>query len=320
MSLVRRTVAPVVRPVIRRLDRHLEARMAGRDRRLAETRERAERTESALREELADTRKELRELRDRVHGLDLLLGREGRRVHRQPTVRQIGALARDVAEVTGARGADARREIVQAYRTLVEVENRGVGRIAGGTGNILGKLATVPLLDPPNGEVLEIGTLFGLFAGCLARQVVRAGLPYHLTIVDPISPVQLQEGRRLKHDLSGTPISEDVVRANLHYAGVQPERLRLVRGYSTAPEVRAALAGGGFGVIVVDGDHSAEGVAADLAWVEELAAPGAVVVLDDYGDPKWPGVREAGEAHLARPGTRLSLVGQVTTSAFLRAG
>jgi predicted O-methyltransferase YrrM len=325
MSLIRRTVAPVVQHIDRRIDRRVEKRLAQRDRPVG----RAERTERELRDELADTRKELRELRQRLTGTELLLGPEGRRMPRRPTRQQIGALARRIAEVTGEPTAATRRETVQAYRTLVEVENRGVGRIAGGTGNIIAKLATTPLLGPPNGAILEIGTLFGLFAGCLARQIVRAGLPYHLTIVDPVSPVQLQKGKELGRDLSGTPITEDVIRANLHYAGVEPDRLRLIPGYSTDPELQAALASGGgsgsgkFGVIVVDGDHSREGVAADLRWVEGLAAPGAVVVLDDYGDAKWPGVKAAADAHLAHQDptspSRLTMLGQVATSAFLRA-
>lgn len=291
MSILGRATAPVRR----RIDRHLDRR---------------------LRTELASTQEEVRQLKERLHGLDLLLGQAGRRVHRQPSPEEINELSKKIGEVTGE--GRARRATIQAYRTLVEVENRGVGRIAGGTRNIVSKLATAPLLRPPNGDILEIGTLYGLFAGCLARQLLRAGYSYHLTIVDPISPVQLQAERQLKLDASGTPISEDVIRANLHYAGVLPDRLRLVPGRSGDPEVRETIGSGKFGVIVVDGDHSYEGVASDLEWVEEIAAPGAVVVIDDYGDRKWPGVKEATDERVASEDTRLTKLGQVTTSAFLR--
>lgn len=293
MSLLRRTARPVLSRIDQRIDRK-------------------------VRKELRDTRDELKRLKDQQHSMELLLGSDGRRFHRHPGPAQLGAVARQVGEVTGEK--HARRAVIQAYRTLVEAENRGVGRLAGGTSNILGKLATTPLLRPPNGAVLEIGTLYGLFAGCLARQMLRAGIPYHLTIVDPIASVQLQEDMDIASDTSGTPINEEVVRANLHYTGVQPERLRLLRGYSTDVDIHDALKGGEFGVIVVDGDHSAKGVKADLEWVEELAAPGAVVVIDDYDDRVWPGVKEATDKHLADGGTRLRKVGKVTTSAFLRAG
>ena len=37
-------------------------------------------------------------------------------------------------------------------------------------------------------------------------------------------------------------------------------------------------------------------------WADALAAPGALVILDDYGDPIWPGVAEALDRYLASPG------------------
>ncbi|MFD4348708.1 class I SAM-dependent methyltransferase [Streptomyces coelicoflavus] len=71
-------------------------------------------------------------------------------------------------------------------------------------------------------------------------------------------------------------------------------------------------------MIVVDGDHSAKGVRQDLQWAEEIAAPGAVVVLDDFGDPSWPGIKEALDEHL-KDDTRFTYLGKAAHSAFLRA-
>ncbi len=244
-------------------------------------------------------------------------GPEGRR-DRRVKPGQLRRLASEVADVCGVSSAG--RETATAYRTLLEVENRGVGRIAGGTANIVGKLAAVPLLRPPNGEILEIGCLYGLFAGAVVRQVLRAGLDYHLTLVDPVAARQIQHGREESvEDAAGTPISESLIRANLALCGVEESRLRLCRGFSQDPAVRAAAGDRRYGLVVVDGDHAREGVLADLEWVETVVAPGAVVVLDDYGARQWPGVEEATEEYLKRGDTRLRWVGQVATSAFLRA-
>lgn len=60
-------------------------------------------------------------------------------------------------------------------------------------------------------------------------------------------------------------------------------------------------------------------MAADLEWVESLLEPRTVVVLDDYGDARWPGVQSATDKHLA-DSTKLSLAGVVATSAYLIAG
>ncbi|WP_181160636.1 class I SAM-dependent methyltransferase [Streptomyces solincola] len=278
----------------------------------------AERAARPLRTDLAALTAEVAELRERQYALSLLVDSTGRGTHRMPTPQVIDALVRQVGAVSG-RPEHARRAVVTAFRTLVAQEALGVGRLAGSTSNICGKLAAIPLLAPPNGSILEIGTLHGQFAAALLRMVHRAGLEPELTIVDPLAGSQLQPGTAGHADPTGTPVREDVVRANLTLAGSPGAYTsRIQRGFSSDPEVRKAVADRAYGVVVVDGDHSADGVAADLEWVEEIAAPGAVVVLDDYGDGKWPGVQQAADAHLAG-GSRLTLLGRASTSAFLRA-
>ncbi|KRV50157.1 hypothetical protein AQ490_17300 [Wenjunlia vitaminophila] len=309
-QVARRALRPIISELDRRIERGVRRGSAG------EARELRARVD-ALSAELAEARRELDEARVPRYALELLLGKEGGRpASRLPTKGLIDTLSGEVAATTGAK--DARAQVVAAYRTLVEVEMRGVGRMAGGTANILGKLTATPLLGPPNAEVLEIGTLFGLFSGALARQLSRFGLTCSLTIVDPLADVQLQPGTRNGRDPSGSPVSEQVLRANLALAGVDPERVRVRPGFSGDPEVRDAVSDRSYGVVVVDGDHSAEGVADDLAWVEEIVAPGGIVVVDDYGDRNWPGVKEAADRHLA-DSDLLELVGVCSTSAFLRA-
>jgi hypothetical protein len=73
------------------------------------------------------------------------------------------------------------------------------------------------------------------------------------------------------------------------------DRVRLVHGFS---ESAAAVWGvddgeGPIGLLFVDGDHTKEGARRDIeAWAPHLA-PGAVIAVDDYGHPDWPGVGEA---------------------------
>ncbi|MGR8010123.1 class I SAM-dependent methyltransferase [Streptomyces hypolithicus] len=266
-------------------------------------------------------RNEIEELRRRQYGLSLLLDRTGRGQHRMPTPEQIDALVRQVGHVTGTDD-HARRNVTVAYRNVVALEALGVGRMAGGTSNVCGKLATVPLLARPEGtdlDVLEIGTLHGLFAAALMRMLHRRGVEAALTIVDPLAGSQLQPGTSDHEEPTGTPVREDVVRANLALGGRPGAEARIRQGFSGDPEVRAEVSDRTYGVIVVDGDHSFEGVLADLEWVESIAAPGGVVVLDDFGDKRWPGVKDALDKHLARGDSRLTMVGRVATSAFLRA-
>ncbi|MEV5814295.1 class I SAM-dependent methyltransferase [Streptomyces mutabilis] len=248
---------------------------------------------------------------------ELLLGSPGRGLSRVVADGPLKRLHAEVAALAGDRDA-AVRNVATAYRLLVALESLGVGRVAGGTMNICGKLGTIPLLDPPNDEILEIGTLYGMFSTGLLRMLERDGRSPSLTIVDPFAGVQLQPGTDPRPDPTGTPVDEHAVRTNLALAGPAGTAARIRRGYSEDPGTRAAVSDRAYGVIVVDGDHSAEGVRQDLQWAEEIAAPGAVVVLDDFGDPSWPGVKEALDEHL-KGDTRFTYLGKAAHSAFLRA-
>ncbi|MFS8200882.1 class I SAM-dependent methyltransferase [Streptomyces sp. CWNU-52B] len=295
-KVARRTLRPIADLIDQRIDRRIRHSLAGD-------------TEKGSRE--------LASLRNRQRPLELLLDGTGRGVSRLPAQVHLDRAIAELASVTGDR-TGAERNIAQSFRLLIALESLGVGRIAGGTMNICGKLSAVPLLDPPNDEILEIGTLYGMFGAALIRMMERSGRDPHLTIVDPLAGLQLQPGTTEGADPTGVPVRGAAVRTNLSLVGAAGAAARVQQGFSEDPEVRALVADRSYGVIIVDGDHSAAGVGADLEWAEQIAAPGGIVVLDDFGHPKWPGIKEAYEKHMATD-TRLKFLGQVANSGYLRA-
>ncbi|MGW0186152.1 class I SAM-dependent methyltransferase [Streptomyces sp. NPDC003362] len=296
----RRLLRPVADLIDQRIDRRIRSAAAAN---------------AAERERLRDA---VELMKQHQLTLDLLLGSRARGLSRIVSPGPLERLQADVAALAGDRDA-AERNVATAFRLLVALESLGVGRIAGGTMNICGKLGTIPLLAPPeNDEILEIGTLYGMFSAGLIRMMERAGRSPSLTIVDPFAGVQLQPGTPQRPDPTGAPVDEHAVRTNLALAGPAGAAARIQRGFSEDPGTRAAVSDRSYGVIVVDGDHSAEGVLADLQWAEQIAAPGAVVVLDDYGDPKWPGIKDALDKHLTGE-TRFTYLGKAALSAYLRA-
>ncbi|MFF8832612.1 class I SAM-dependent methyltransferase [Streptomyces sp. NPDC015131] len=237
--------------------------------------QRMERTTTALQSDLDALHHAVADLRRQSYGLGLLLDHAGRDGHRMPTATQVDTLVREVRAVTGDDGERARHDVTVAYRHLVALEALGAGGLAGTVSDVCGRLAALPLLTPPNGEVLEIGTSNGLFGAALRRMLRRAGLEARLTIVDP---------------LDGTSAGEDVVRGNLALGGgTGPvDTARFARGAFADAAVRERVADRRYGVIVVNGAH-------DLAAVRELAAPGAVVVAGTDA-----GTRPAGLGGLGR--------------------
>jgi Methyltransferase domain len=328
MRVVRRRAGVVLRAA------HLWPTTRARTRRLATSHDRLREDVAALKvavkearaaakasqKRIATLEAELKSARDgmgsMLPGLQLLFGRRLPGMNRAMPQDVLDTLIKEVSAVTQAKRAD--HHVATGYATLFELEARGLGRIAGTTQNVVGKLTTTPLLSPPNDEILEIGTLFGMHAAGLARQFARHGRTAMLTIIDPLDGLQLQGGRNDQVDRTGVPVVEGVVRLNFTLAGFPDSQLRVIKGFSQDQSIRAQAADRRYGTIVVDGDHSPEGVARDLLWAESVVADRGIIVLDDYGDPKWPGVQEAVDAHL-KNSARFSMIGTVATSAYLRA-
>jgi len=130
-------------------------------------------------------------------------------------------------------------------------------------------------------DVLEVGSAFG-FSACV---MALAGAK-HVTAVDPHWWLN----------------SHDAMTANLDAAGVT-DLVTIVRDASPG-----ALDGlGPFGLVFIDGDHSAAAVQADVEAARKVLATGGVLACHDLGeDCCCPGVRAALESLL--PGGPSELV------------
>lgn len=257
-----------------------------------------------------------KKIAERDFTLSVLLGSKTP-VRRTMTPGQYKRLSTEITALTGiSETVDMR--ITQAFRSLLDAEARGLGRIAGGPCNILGKLVTPQLLDLPDGDVLEIGTLHGLFAPTLLRSLRRTARFRKLTVVDPFTGHQMQGGANIATDPGLTPVVEDVARWNFSELGLGEDEVRIINGFSTDADIQAQAGDRKYAVVVVDGDHFEPGVAKDLRWVENILVPGGIAILDDYGDKHWPGVQQATDEYLADPAAKMTMLGAVWTSGFLQ--
>lgn len=56
-----------------------------------------------------------------------------------------------------------------------------------------------------------------------------------------------------------------------------------------------------FRLISIDGDHSHEGTLIDLCVLAARILPGGIIIMDDFGNPDWPGVVTAWHAFVKSP-------------------
>lgn len=147
---------------------------------------------------------------------------------------------------------------------------------------------------PADQEIVELGVFQARTAVIMAWGASQ-GHGAHVTAIDPWE---------LVGNVYDPPFTDANTRAmakhnvqSIGYGG----RVRLIRAFSHdvaadwypkhqpvmgQPEKKV-------GLLFVDGDHTKEGARRDIeAWAPHLA-PGAVIAVDDYGHPDWPGVAQA---------------------------
>jgi predicted O-methyltransferase YrrM len=171
------------------------------------------------------------------------------------------------------------------------------GRIATTINAMMLRLLAMRSLGPAAElKVLEIGTLFGIGAGLLhafrGPDIGRV----RLTLVDPLSGYY---AKGMLDPATGVPITAETVLDNLTRLRVPREDVVLLRGLSQDPQIRAEAARSRYDVLVIDGDHSREGVRRDFELYASLVEPGGIVLFDDYDTKDWPEVKEAVDRLLA---------------------
>jgi predicted O-methyltransferase YrrM len=154
--------------------------------------------------------------------------------------------------------------------------------------DVMMALADLASQVPAGLEIVELGVFQGRTALQLAWGAEQ-GNGNHVTAIDPwelegnvYDPPFTDRGSRIQafHNVE-----------SLGYA----DKIRLVQGFSHDEAEVWPYVGedSKVGLLYVDGDHTEEGARRDIvAWAPHLA-PGAVIAVDDYGHPDWPGVGRA---------------------------
>jgi predicted O-methyltransferase YrrM len=145
------------------------------------------------------------------------------------------------------------------------------------------------------GDVAEIGSWQGRSASFLARAVAESGNGrffaidhfkgnvdrHHLFVIGAADLSDLEAGFRGHMARIGLADNVDLLAMS-------------------SAEAAARIADRSLRFLFIDGDHSREGVEADLALFLPKLVPGAIVAFDDFAPVNFPGVRAAIEGLLKR--------------------
>ena len=188
---------------------------------------------------------------------------------------------------------EANEESVQAVNAITDhVEQHMNGRYAGTRRTRQAHLLPVvtaaqAMPDEPEYAHVEIGTLFGGSLVSRLKLLEQIGKSNQTVIaIDPLESYYSQT----TDPVSGLPVDDATVRANLEKFECPQDHLLLVKELSTSQNSVDAVSQFKVLTLFIDGDHSYEVVRSDWETYSPFVVSGGYVILDDYGSFSWPGV------------------------------
>lgn len=140
--------------------------------------------------------------------------------------------------------------------------------------------------DQDNVCHLEIGVLFGATTILSCHAVQLAEKKAGIVVIDPFKGYYDNE----VDPLTKLPVTEDRFRANLARFSFDDANVAVYRGLSTDREIIEKCGKYRILSLVIDGDHSYEGVKKDWINYSGLVVEGGYVLIDDYNCRYWPEV------------------------------
>lgn len=94
---------------------------------------------------------------------------------------------------------------------------------------------------------------------------------------------------------SGVAVTRAIARKNIKANNPHGHPFKLIKGLSTDEAVVKQVQGkySVIDLLFIDGDHSEAAISADFKNYGSLVRPGGIVMVDNCGDPAWPGVQKA---------------------------
>lgn len=182
-----------------------------------------------------------------------------------------------------------------AHRACL-IEARMQGRLATSIEDILLRTLLAMSVKRPSLNVLEIGTLFGIGAAIMYDAMAPHFKDVHVTLIDPLDGYY---GTKRLDILTGQPVCEETLRHNLAEISLRDDKFTLIKHLSTEAEAIERARERKYDVIVIDGDHTYDGVKADFVIYAPMLRQGGIVIFDDYSSQDWPDVKAFVDAEVS---------------------
>ncbi len=220
----------------------------------------------------------LRDLSDRMRGYH---------VHdRMPSKTDREKLRIEWAEPLGLTLSDA--NIGYLASRVAAIEGKCVGRLATASQTMVARLLAARSIDRPALDILEIGVLFGVASACFYDACSDLFGSVSLTLVDPLEGYYDRDAADL---VTGVRVTRGALEKNLSATGVPAAAHKIIQKLSGDPAAIAAASVREYDLLLIDGDHSYDGVRQDFENYAPLVRKGGIILFDDYAVSEWPEIK-----------------------------
>jgi cephalosporin hydroxylase len=169
----------------------------------------------------------------------------------------------------------------------IDIEKSCVGRLATTVQDAVVRQIVAESVGYRHLGILEIGSLFGVSLVILYNHCVSRFDSVKIIGLDPLEGFY---GNAVDAVLN-EPISPQTFHRNMQLGDVPADAYALIQKYSTDPTALEAARQEQITLLIIDGDHSYDGVKYDYDNYFPLLEPGGYVIFDDYTAKEWPDVQ-----------------------------
>ncbi|CAK0779610.1 conserved hypothetical protein [Gammaproteobacteria bacterium] len=170
----------------------------------------------------------------------------------------------------------------------IQIERNCTGRLATTVQDAIIRQLIAECVPGDLLSILEIGALYGISLAILYNHAITRFQRVQVACLDPFDGYY---GKAVDAVLN-TPVNEQTFLRNMQIADVPREDYKLIKHYSTDSSAIEAARELSINLLVIDGDHSYEGIKFDFDHYFQFLQPGGYVIFDDYNAKEWPGVQK----------------------------
>lgn len=182
------------------------------------------------------------------------------------------------------------KDIDDAINIIKHIEDNIIGRICGNYSDKISQYLSIASYYKTTHNkkfcCLEIGTLFG--GSCIIKlfAMKKFNIEGVIYCIDPMTGYYAQR----KDPISALPVTSNIFWENLKIFGFSNNNVILLNNKSNDAEISKIISNINFANIMIDGDHTLEGIKYDFSEYSDKILENGYLLIDDYAEQSWPDI------------------------------